>query len=317
MRLSRRHLPSLKSLATFEVAAKHLSFTLAAKELHVTQAAVSQHIRYLEEMLEVSLFNRSQNALELSREGEELLRAVTGGLNTISSGVASIRDPGFSHTVTIASTNASAQLWLYPLVEQYQALAPDTQVTILASDRDDSIQNFTEVDVVMLCGIERSRSAARPIPLFEEIVKPVCSPDYLADRGHFADASSMLEADLLHLHKRHWTANAIDWRPITWQKWFWPDSTEERDLLGFQTNSYVLLHDVALQGRGVMLGFQHLSHHAIENGKLCVAYDQKLSSGRAFYLQKRQPDRREKHIDDFVDFIVGEVDKSAPWELED
>ena len=37
----RRHLPSLGALATFEVAAKHLSFTLAAKELNITQGAVS------------------------------------------------------------------------------------------------------------------------------------------------------------------------------------------------------------------------------------------------------------------------------------
>ena len=32
--IRRRHLPSLGSFATFEVAAKHLSFTLAARELH-------------------------------------------------------------------------------------------------------------------------------------------------------------------------------------------------------------------------------------------------------------------------------------------
>ena len=48
----RRHLPSLGALATFEVAAKHLSFTLAAKELNITQGAVSQQIRLLETALE-------------------------------------------------------------------------------------------------------------------------------------------------------------------------------------------------------------------------------------------------------------------------
>ena len=46
--IKRRYLPSLGSFATFEVAAKHLSFTLAAKELNVTQGAVSQQIRILE-----------------------------------------------------------------------------------------------------------------------------------------------------------------------------------------------------------------------------------------------------------------------------
>jgi Bacterial regulatory helix-turn-helix protein, lysR family len=49
--LRRRHLPSLGALATFEIAAKHLSFTLAARELNITQGAVSQQIRLLERAL--------------------------------------------------------------------------------------------------------------------------------------------------------------------------------------------------------------------------------------------------------------------------
>ena len=67
----RRHLPSLGALATFEVAAKHLSFTLAAKELNITQGAVSQQIRLLEKALEVELFVRKHNALDLTPGGHE------------------------------------------------------------------------------------------------------------------------------------------------------------------------------------------------------------------------------------------------------
>lgn len=64
--MRRRHLPSLGVLATFEVAAKHLSFTLAAKELNITQGAVSQQIRLLERALDVELFVRRHNALDLT-----------------------------------------------------------------------------------------------------------------------------------------------------------------------------------------------------------------------------------------------------------
>ena len=59
MLLKRRYLPSLGSFATFEVAAKHLSFTLAGNELNVTQAAISQQIRGLEKSLGVTLFIRT------------------------------------------------------------------------------------------------------------------------------------------------------------------------------------------------------------------------------------------------------------------
>ena len=69
--IRRRHLPSLGAFATFEVAAKHLSFTLAARELNVTQGAVSQQIRLLERAMGVALFIRKHNALELTPEAED------------------------------------------------------------------------------------------------------------------------------------------------------------------------------------------------------------------------------------------------------
>lgn len=72
--IKRRYLPSLGSFATFEVAAKHLSFTLAAKELNVTQGAVSQQIRLLERALDTALFLRRRNALELTAEGRRCSR---------------------------------------------------------------------------------------------------------------------------------------------------------------------------------------------------------------------------------------------------
>ena len=48
----------LNALKSFEVAARHLSFTKAAEELFVTQAAVSHQVKALEDFLELKLFIR-------------------------------------------------------------------------------------------------------------------------------------------------------------------------------------------------------------------------------------------------------------------
>ncbi len=48
----------LALLHTFEVSARHLSFTKAAEELFLTQGAISQRIRRLEELLKFKLFIR-------------------------------------------------------------------------------------------------------------------------------------------------------------------------------------------------------------------------------------------------------------------
>lgn len=113
----RRHLPSLGALATFEVAAKHLSFTLAAKELNITQGAVSQQIRLLEKALEIELFVRRHNALDLTPAGIDLFAAVAAGLDTISAGVGLLQPQGQPETVTISATNGMASFWLKPLID--------------------------------------------------------------------------------------------------------------------------------------------------------------------------------------------------------
>ena len=59
-------LPPLNALKAFEVAARHLNLTKAAAELFVTPAAVSRHIKVLEEYLDVTLFIRGNQGLELT-----------------------------------------------------------------------------------------------------------------------------------------------------------------------------------------------------------------------------------------------------------
>lgn len=57
---------------TFLKVCETLNYTLAAKQLHITQPAVSQHIHYLEQEYETTLFVYSNKQLSLTRSGEIL-----------------------------------------------------------------------------------------------------------------------------------------------------------------------------------------------------------------------------------------------------
>ena len=57
---------------TFLKVCETLNYTLAAKQLHITQPAVSQHIHYLEEEYDTTLFVYSNKQLSLTRSGEIL-----------------------------------------------------------------------------------------------------------------------------------------------------------------------------------------------------------------------------------------------------
>ena len=57
---------------TFLTVCQTMNFTAAARQLHITQPAVSQHIHYLEEQYNTSLFLYKNKQLFLTRSGEIL-----------------------------------------------------------------------------------------------------------------------------------------------------------------------------------------------------------------------------------------------------
>jgi LysR family glycine cleavage system transcriptional activator len=61
--------PGLRSLRTFDAAAKHLSFTRAAADMGVTPAAISHQIKEMEGLIGVALFDRTSRTMRLTREG--------------------------------------------------------------------------------------------------------------------------------------------------------------------------------------------------------------------------------------------------------
>ena len=63
----------LHQLKTFVAVARERSITRAAEILHLSQPAVSAHIKAIEELLGLALFERTPRGMSLTREGERLL----------------------------------------------------------------------------------------------------------------------------------------------------------------------------------------------------------------------------------------------------
>src|SRR5262249_792433 len=65
--------PDLRQMRYFTAVAEYGSFTRAAQELHVAQQAVSQQIKALEQLLGVTLLERSSRRVTLTPEGTVFL----------------------------------------------------------------------------------------------------------------------------------------------------------------------------------------------------------------------------------------------------
>ena len=305
MPIKRRHLPSLGSFATFEVAAKHLSFTLAARELNVTQGAVSQQIRLLERALDVALFVRKHNALELTPEGVNLFAAVTQGLDAISAAVATLAPQQGPQSVTISATDGMAQFWLRPLIDRFRHSHPDVGFTVFASDEDDTLRSYAEVDIAILCGNERCEIGEVLHFLFPETAQPVCTPQFLQRFGPFDDADSLNRVNLLHLHDRHWSADAIGWQPLGWREWFRAQGKEWAGApSSLSTNKVGLLMSATLAGEGVMLGWHPMVQALVASGDLVFAHGAPISAGRGNFLNAKQKSLKRPCVAAFVDHVL-------------
>ena len=304
----RRYLPSLGSLATFEVAAKHLSFTLAGTELNITQGAISQQIRGLEKALDVTLFIRKHNSLELTPEGEKLLTAVGRGLDDICSGIDQITTPVGAPVITCSGTHAAITCWLKPYVDRFRVDHPEVRFVLLASDEDDTLRNFDEVDISLICGNERCNVGEVLYYLFPETVEPVCSPEYLRQHGPFDTPESLEQAQLLDLHRKHWSSDAIGWQPVSWEDWFRESGVVMPPLSPVLiSNHYQLLLEAAVRGEGVMLGWQHLVKFQLESGRLCRLFDKPFHADRGYYLKLNTASLSKPLLQPFIDSVLSDL----------
>jgi len=269
-------LPPLGSLAVFEAAARHLSFTRAAAELSITQAAVSRRIRELEADLGVSLFQRLPRQVALPAAGERLYRAVEVSFQHLSETAAALREHHNDQRVTVAATLALGWLWLMPALPAFRKSHPEIAVQVLASDLD--IDEVREGFDLGLCYGQGRWPGFEVVPLLQGEAFPVCSPDYWGDRPLLENPSALLGETLLYQEDRR-----RDW--VDWNQWFSRLGISPRPPRRWlRISSYPLLIQAVLSGQGVALGWRGLVDRMLTDGSLIRPIDATLMTGRNFYL---------------------------------
>lgn len=123
----------------FLKAAELGSLTRAAAELGVTQSAVSHMIGALEEELGFSLLKRGRSGARATAEGERVLPAIRGMLNSreqLEQTAAAIRglDCG---TVRIGTFTSVAVHWLPRMIKRFQADYPNVELKLMNGDYHD------------------------------------------------------------------------------------------------------------------------------------------------------------------------------------
>lgn len=209
-----RKLPPLNAIRVFEAAARNRGFTAAANELCVSVTAVSHHIRHLEEIVGVKLFERRGRTIALSPTGERLYPMLRDGFDLLANAFAEVNERKSGAALTVTTTCAFAERWLMPRLPAFAAICPDVVVNVDASETIADLRS-EGIDVAIRYGPGHA-SEPGDILLEDEYI-PVAVASLCPD-GREASIDDFSGRPLLGYH---WKNAAFD--GPTWSKWLSAD----------------------------------------------------------------------------------------------
>ena len=110
-----------------------LSFSEASRQLYISQSAVSQSVKTLEKKLGTPLFVRSTKNVQLTPEGEMLLRHIEPAIQLIRQGENNILEAGSlgGGQLRIGATDTICRHLLIPYLNRYHKAYPKVHIRII------------------------------------------------------------------------------------------------------------------------------------------------------------------------------------------
>ena len=304
---SRRPL-SLTNLRAFEAVARTLNFGAAAEELHVTQSAVSRQIKGLEDELGAQLFSRGTRHVQITPDGQSLLRTVEPLLAKLDTSVQHIRRSRSRRRVSVTTFASFGSLWLLPRIEAFQRSHPDIDIRVSAHDALEDLDD-PELDLALryLSPASVQSDAAH---LFDETLTPVVSRS-LWDRIRNGAAPPLARpADLVgqtlleedddrasteFLSWRHWLA-CHDQPALEPRRWLYLNFTYQQV-------------QAALSGQGVVLARLPLVAESLARGELVELFGEegRCASPMNYWLVISPARRDRPEVQRFAEWVQAQA----------
>lgn len=112
--------------------ANTLSFSEASKQLFISQSAVSQSIKVLEKKLNQPLFIRSTKRVQLTPEGEILLKHIEPAMNLIKQGENQLLEANTLNggQLRIGASDTICRYYLIPFLKQFHKKYPNVHIKV-------------------------------------------------------------------------------------------------------------------------------------------------------------------------------------------
>ncbi|MBV1843098.1 LysR family transcriptional regulator [Photobacterium sp. CCB-ST2H9] len=303
--------PSLiSSLTWFAHIARHRSFTKAASEMGVTRAALSQHLKALEQQLQVRLLNRTTRNMSLTDEGQRLLDIMHPSLTSIEQVVNELNDSHIepSGLIRISSSRTAARLLIEPHIGEFLSRYPKIRLELMM---DDGFTNIVAdgLDAGIRLGVSLDEHmVAVPItpPLTTAIVG---SPQYLKKNG-IPQSPKDLE---MHncLAYRFTSSSTLD-------HWSLTAPGSDSHTVVFEPKGNAVFNDdnsmlqAAIQGVGLVKHIDLWVQEPIKDGRLTRVLTPWCKPFPGFYLYVPSREQMPKKIRVLMDFLIEKRELFTP-----
>ncbi len=290
----------LKAIQAFEAAARLSSFALAAEEQFLTPSAISHQVKFLEELVGVSLFHRMHRAVELTDAGRRYAEEVSAAFARIETATRHVGRAEKSDILTVHSAPSIAVQWLMPRLARFSSLYPDIDVRIHASPVPADLTTGA-VDIDIRYSMRKLQSAGTmvlPFPL--ETIVPLCSPELMNGPHPIKTPEDLCHHALIH----------SELGLVGWRDWLRMHRKVKLDIArGPSFDRSFMAISAAVDGLGVCLESLLLAQRELESGQLVAPLGLEGPKVQGYTLTLLKSRAELPKIRNFQDWLFAELSK--------
>lgn len=189
----------LRTLKTFRVAARTLSFTQTAAALNYAQSSVTAQMKSLEESMGVPLFDRVGNRLRLTEPGVRLCGYVDRLLTLADEARAAVRSDEPSGCLTITAPETVCTYLLPPVLKRFSERFPEVELRFVPMPVREFKRGLLEssIDAAFILEEGFARGALHVETLREERLSIVAPPSHSLVRKTSVTARDLVGEPIL------------------------------------------------------------------------------------------------------------------------
>lgn len=291
-------IPPLKSLQSFEAAARHLSFKTAAAELHVTPTAISHQVKSLEEYLGVKLFHRLTRSVKLTADGDLYAPLINEAFQKIAEASLLLQSDNVDGKLIISTTPSLAGQWLSPRLPTFQKRFPNLSVSVISTDE---VSEFSrdDIDVAIRYGFG-DYPGLHVAWVLDDFVAPICAPDFKIDVNA---PETLLSAPLVNYQ---W--HGFSTMDPSWAKWLRAMGIEQTPKNAIATyDDERMCIQAAVDGHGIALVSLIAAAKELEDGRVIAPFSNRLKN-KSYYFACPKTSSELTKIRAFQDWLLDEAD---------